>query len=142
MIKSLAIHGRTEDAVKLFFLVQKIGLTPNGYTFSSALFACCHGGLVEVGREIFHSMERDFGVCPKLEHYGCLIDLLSRNGWLGKAEALVREMPFEPDIAVWGALLGGCTVKSDLKLAEEVMEVALFWGVIFIFCYTHIMPKV
>ena len=124
MIKSLAIHGRIGDAVKLFFLMQKIGLKPNSYTFSSTLFACCHGGLVEVGREIFHSMERDFGVCPKLEHYGCLIDLLSRNGRLGEAEALVREMPFKPDIAVWGALLGGCRVKSDLKLAEEVIEKA------------------
>ncbi|KAJ9679364.1 hypothetical protein PVL29_021330 [Vitis rotundifolia] len=122
MIKSLAIHGRIEDAVKLFFLMQKIGLKPNGYTFSSALFACSHGGLVEVGREIFYGMERDFGVCPKLEHFGCLIDLLSRNGLLEEAEALVREMPFEPDIAIWGALLGGCRVKTDLKLAEEVVE--------------------
>lgn len=125
MIKSLAIHGRAEDAIKLFFLMLKLGLKPNSYTLSNALFACSHGGLVEVGREIFYSMERYFGVGPKLQHYGCFIDLLSRNGQLGEAKALLRQMSFEPDIAILGALLGGCRVKGDLKMAEEVMEKAV-----------------
>ncbi|XP_077240230.1 pentatricopeptide repeat-containing protein At3g29230-like [Tasmannia lanceolata] len=122
MIKSLAIHGRIEDAIRIFLMMQKKGFKPNDFTFSSTLFACSHGGMVEDGRRIFNSMKRDFGIDPKIEHYGCLIDLLSRNGQLEEAEVLAREMPFEPDIAVWGALLGGCRVRNDFKLAEKVME--------------------
>ncbi|KAK2653831.1 hypothetical protein Ddye_013687 [Dipteronia dyeriana] len=124
MIKSLAIHGRTEEAFKMFLLLEKIGVKPNEFTFTSVLFACSHGGLVEEGCRIFYSMERDFGVKPKLEHFGCLVDLLSRKGQVEKAELLIKDMPFEPDIAIWGALLGGCRVRNDLKLAEKVIEKA------------------
>ncbi|KAK9914238.1 hypothetical protein M0R45_038028 [Rubus argutus] len=124
MIRCVAIHGRTEDAVKIYSLMQKNGLKPNDFTFTAALFACSHGGLVKEGERIFYSMEREFGVEPKLEHYGCIIDLLSRNGQLEQAVRLVKEMPHKPDIAIWGALLGGCRERSHLKLAEEVMEKA------------------
>ncbi|KAJ9139896.1 hypothetical protein P3X46_030588 [Hevea brasiliensis] len=122
MIKSLAINGRTEDAVKIFYLMQKSRLKPNDFTFTSALFACSHGGMVEQGRRIFNSMEKDYKISPKIEHFGCFIDLLSRNGQLEEAMLLVNNMPFEPDIAIWGALLGGCSTRNDLKLAEEVAE--------------------
>ncbi|XWS61149.1 hypothetical protein CRYUN_Cryun07bG0100600 [Craigia yunnanensis] len=121
MIKSLAIHGRMKDAIKIFFMMQKDGLKPNDFTFTSVLFACSHGGQVE-GRNIFFSMETDFGVSPKLEHFDCFVDLLSRNGRLEEAQLLVKEMPYKPDIAIWGALLGGCRVRGDLKLAEWVIE--------------------
>lgn len=66
--------------------------------------------------------EKNNKIDPKMEHYGCLIDLLGRNGRLEEAHLLAREMPFEPDIAVWGALLGGCRVRRDTELAEKVME--------------------
>ncbi|XVF50809.1 hypothetical protein PTKIN_Ptkin04bG0133200 [Pterospermum kingtungense] len=122
MIKSLAIHGRTKEAIKIFFLMQKDGLKPNDFTFTSVLFACSHGGLVEEGRKILYGMETDFGVRPKIEHFGCFVDLLSRNGRLEEAQLLVKEMPYKPDIAIWGALLGGCRVKGDLKLAKRVIE--------------------
>lgn len=124
MIKSLAIHGRSQDAIKIFSLMLKNGLRPNDFTLTATLFACSHGGLVKEGREIFCSIERDFGISPKLEHFSCLVDLLSRYGELEEAQILVESMPFKPDIAIWGALLGGCRIRNDLKLAEEVIEKA------------------
>ncbi|KAG1361290.1 pentatricopeptide repeat-containing protein [Cocos nucifera] len=122
MIKALAIHGRVEDAMKLFALMKREGLLLNGFTFMSVLFACSHGGLVEEGRQIFDSMERDFKIQPKIEHYGCLVDLLCRNARLEEAQRVIKEMPYEPDVAVWGALLGGCRTRNDLRLAEKAME--------------------
>ncbi|XP_015878098.3 pentatricopeptide repeat-containing protein At3g29230-like [Ziziphus jujuba] len=124
MIRSLAIHGRTEDAIKIYSLMQKVGLKPNDFTFTAALFACSHRGLVDEGRRIFYDMEKEFGVNPKVEHYSCIIDLFSRNGQLEEALGVVKEMPFKPDIAIWGALLGGCSVRSNFKLAEEVIDKA------------------
>ncbi|EEF51403.1 pentatricopeptide repeat-containing protein, putative [Ricinus communis] len=86
---NLAINGRTEDAIKIFYLMQKLGLKLNDFTFTSALFACSHGGLLEEGRRIFYSMDKDYKISSKLEHFGCLIDLLSRNGKV--EEALLLE---------------------------------------------------
>ena len=48
--------------------------------------------------------------------------LLSRNGRLEEAQLLVKKMPQKPDIAIWGALLGGCRIRGDLKLAERIIE--------------------
>ncbi|KAJ6883044.1 hypothetical protein NC651_029343 [Populus alba x Populus x berolinensis] len=124
IIKALALHGRSEEAIKIFLLMRKTGLKPNDFTFTSALFACSHGGLVEEGHIIFKSMEKDYKIIPKITHYGCLIDMLCRNGQLEEAMLLVEAMPFKPDVAIWGALLGGCRVTGDLKLAEKVVEKA------------------
>ncbi|XP_015581233.1 pentatricopeptide repeat-containing protein At3g29230 [Ricinus communis] len=122
MIKSLAINGRTEDAIKIFYLMQKLGLKLNDFTFTSALFACSHGGLLEEGRRIFYSMDKDYKISSKLEHFGCLIDLLSRNGKVEEALLLVNKMPMKPDIAIWGALLGGCSIRNDSNLAEKAIK--------------------
>ncbi|XP_042504249.1 pentatricopeptide repeat-containing protein At3g29230-like isoform X2 [Macadamia integrifolia] len=122
MIKSLAIHGRVADAIKFFLMMKSKGVKPNDFTFSSVLFACSHGGLVEEGHQIFYSMKRDFAINPKLKHYGCLVDLLCRNGLLEEAELLVKDMPHDPDVAIWGALLGGCRISSNSKLVERIMN--------------------
>ncbi|KAM7266451.1 hypothetical protein ACFE04_004348 [Oxalis oulophora] len=129
MIKSLAIHGRTEEAIKMFYLMQKMGLKPNEHTLSSALFACSHGGLVDEGNKIFLNMEKNYEISPKHEHFCCVIDLLSRNGRIEEALQLLEKMPYEADTAIWGALLGGCRVTSDVNSAEKVMESARKMGV-------------
>ncbi|KAK7843226.1 pentatricopeptide repeat-containing protein [Quercus suber] len=56
---------------------------------------CGHGGLVEEGRQFFNSMTKQYKIEPKLEHYGCLIDLLGRAGKLDEAENLIEEVPKE-----------------------------------------------
>ncbi|KAK8963195.1 putative pentatricopeptide repeat-containing protein [Platanthera guangdongensis] len=124
MIKALAAHGRAKDALRLFASMSKEEqkLKLNDFTFMSVLFACSHGGLVEQGRQIFESMERDFNIKPTMEHYGCLIDLLCRSDRITEAYQVVKEMPYEPDFMVWGALLGGCRAGNDISLAEKVME--------------------
>ncbi|KAL2476808.1 Pentatricopeptide repeat-containing protein [Abeliophyllum distichum] len=122
MIKSLAIHGRAKDAIIIFHLMQKRGLKPNDFTFSCVLFACSHGGLVEEGHKIFHSMGRHLKLNPKIEHYCVMIDMLSRNDCLEEGLLLINEMPVEPDIATWGALLGGCRERGNLELAESILK--------------------
>ncbi|CAA0834383.1 Pentatricopeptide repeat-containing protein [Striga hermonthica] len=120
MIKSLAIHGRAKDGIKIFDRMLKRGLRPNEYTYSCALFACSHGGLVKEGRAIFKGLERDSDVGPSVYHYCTMVDLLCRNDRLEEAKSLVDGMKVEPDIAVWGALLRGCKERGNLGMAESV----------------------
>ncbi|KAL2503348.1 Pentatricopeptide repeat-containing protein [Forsythia ovata] len=122
MIKSLAIHGRAKDAIRIFHLMQNRGLNPNDFTFSCVLFACSYGGLVEEGCKIFHNMGQHLNLNPKIEHYCVMIDMLSRNDCLEEGLLLINEMPVELDIATWGALLGGCKERGNLELAESILK--------------------
>ncbi|XP_027148531.1 pentatricopeptide repeat-containing protein At5g66520-like [Coffea eugenioides] len=121
MIQGLAMHGQAMEALELFSKMVQTGTKPNGVTFIGLLHACSHMGLVEKGREFFMSMSRDYGIAPRIEHYGCMIDLLSRAGLLEEARQFIKNMPLRPNAVVWGALLGGCRVHNNIELAEEAI---------------------
>ena len=53
-------------------------------------------------------MSKDFGVVPGAEHYGCMVDLLGRDGRLDDALKLIKDMPMQPTPIVWVALLSEC----------------------------------
>lgn len=122
MIGGLAMHGKAEAALSLFSKMTQIGLRPNNVTFVGLLHACSHMGLVDEGRRYFASMTRDYGIIPKIEHYGCIVDLLSRAGLLQEAYEFIKNMPIKPNGVVWGALLGGCRVHKNVDMGEEVIK--------------------
>ncbi|KAF3680867.1 putative protein ASPARTIC PROTEASE IN GUARD CELL 2-like [Capsicum annuum] len=51
-------------------------------------------------------MGLDYGIATNPKHYTCMIDLRGQAGQLDEAQNLIPEMPCEPDVATWGALLG------------------------------------
>lgn len=122
MIGGLAIHGQAEEALQLFSNMSRIGIQPNAITFIGVLHACSHMGLIDVGRRFFTSMSRDYGIIPQIEHYGCMVDLLSRSGRLQEAHDFIKNMPIKPNGIVWGALLGGCKLHKNVELAEEAIR--------------------
>ncbi|GER38430.1 pentatricopeptide repeat-containing family protein [Striga asiatica] len=122
MIQGLAIHGKASEAIDLFYEMTRTGVEPNEITFISLLNACSHAGLINEGRDFFASMTRDYEIVPQIEHYGCVVDLLSRGGLLREAHDMIKKMPIKPTIAVWGALLGGCKVHKDVQMAELAMS--------------------
>jgi len=67
-------------------------IKPDHITFIGLLNACTHGGLVSKGRGYFDLMTNRFGIEPRIEHYGCLIDLLGRAGRFDEAESLRQWM--------------------------------------------------
>ncbi|CAN1298951.1 Putative pentatricopeptide repeat-containing protein At1g68930 [Linum perenne] len=72
-------------------------------------------------------MSRDHGIHPILDHYTCMIDLLSRAGRLQEAKDFIHNMPFQPDAIGWATLLSSCRVHSNLEIgkwaAESLLEV-------------------
>ncbi|KHN43676.1 Pentatricopeptide repeat-containing protein [Glycine soja] len=73
-------------------------------------------------KRLFNSMSEEHGFEPKREHYACMVTLLSRVGKLEEAYSIIKEMPFEPDACVWGALLSSCRVHNNLSLGEITAE--------------------
>ncbi|GFP91768.1 pentatricopeptide repeat-containing protein at3g29230 [Phtheirospermum japonicum] len=122
MIHGLAMHGHGYKALQLFDRMEREGFVPDKVTFVGVLSACNHAGLVNDGINFFHSMERDYKILPEIEHYGCVIDLLGRGGRLSEAFRVLHEMPFEPNVVIWGSLLGACRMHNAVELAEEVLN--------------------
>lgn len=122
MIQGLAIHGQAEQALEFFSKMVQTGVRPNGVTFVGLLHACSHLGLIDEGHAYFYSMTPDYGIIPSIEHYGCMVDLLSRAGLLQEARELIKKMPIRPNSAVWGAVLGGCKVHKNIEMAEVAIE--------------------
>ncbi|XP_068666030.1 pentatricopeptide repeat-containing protein At5g06540-like [Aristolochia californica] len=121
MLYGLATHGHAEGALRLFREMEKRKLVPNDITFVGVLTACCHAGLLEVGKRVFSSMKKGYGMEPKLEHYGCMVDLLGRNGQLEEAEELIQGMKWKADVVVLGALLTACKSFRNIDIAERMV---------------------
>ncbi|KAL5981399.1 hypothetical protein ACLOJK_015454 [Asimina triloba] len=118
MLGGLAMHGHGKEALDLFMKMQMERIKPNDITFIALLHACSHAGLVTEGRQIFTQMADDFGLVPKVEHYGCMVDLLGRAGQLNEAYEMIGLMRVKPNIKVWGALLAACKLHRNLSLGE------------------------
>ncbi|OIW21820.1 hypothetical protein TanjilG_11555 [Lupinus angustifolius] len=122
LINGLAVHGRSREALNAFYDMRKSGLKPDHVAFLGALVACSHGGLLEDGWRVFGSMRSEYGIEPKLEHYGCMVDLLGRAGMVLEAFKFVDEMPIKPNSVIWRTLLGACVNHNHLMLAEKAKE--------------------
>ncbi|XP_058098933.1 pentatricopeptide repeat-containing protein At1g53600, mitochondrial [Magnolia sinica] len=118
MITGFAQHGFGQEALRLFREMKINGYQPNEITFLGILSACVHAGLVEEGWEHFKSMSSSYCIEPGPDHYTCMVDLLGRAGLLKEAMDLIDSMPFQPQSAVWGALLGASRIHEDLGLAK------------------------
>lgn len=122
IIGGYARHGLATRALEVFERMTNSGVKPDKITFINVLSACGHGGLVEEGERQFNSMGMKYRIQAEMEHYACMVDLFGRAGQLEKAEKLIKEMPFEPDAVVWGALLGACGLHSSLELGEFAVK--------------------
>lgn len=116
MIAGFALNGKSMEAVQIFQRMVNEGIRPTKITFVGVLNACSHGGLVETGFKIFHSLQADYDIEPQLEHYGCLVDLLGRAGEVEKAYKFIQEMKVAPDHIMWGSLLSACKAHNKHEL--------------------------
>ncbi|XP_049344925.1 pentatricopeptide repeat-containing protein At1g31430 [Solanum verrucosum] len=128
IICALAMSGNTRKALELFSEMEQAGFRPDDITYIGVLSACSHGGLVEEGRKYFHAMSRIHAIQPKLEHYGCLIDLLGRAGLLSEAEVMISQIPNRDNeiiVPIYGALLSACRIYGNVDVGERVAELLM-----------------
>ncbi|KAI4346267.1 hypothetical protein L6164_013333 [Bauhinia variegata] len=128
IITGYGIHGNGHKAIELFELMQSSGCRPDSFTFMGVLTACSHAGLVTEGLKFFSQMQSFYDIEPKLEHYACVIDMLSRAGRLNEALEFVNELPEKPDAGIWSSLLSSCRSYGDLGVGENVSRKLLELG--------------
>ncbi|KAK3224780.1 hypothetical protein Dsin_004642 [Dipteronia sinensis] len=117
MIFGCGINGKAVDAIKLFEEMVDNQIYPNLATFTGLLTAFNHAGLVEEGYQCFSSM-KDHGLVPSNDHYGIMVDLLGRAGRLEEAYKLIKNMPMQPNVGVWGALLLASSLHNNVEFGE------------------------
>ncbi|XP_040385263.1 pentatricopeptide repeat-containing protein At5g43790-like [Oryza brachyantha] len=121
MLQGLAAHGHGRAALALFDRMRGSGMLVDGVTVLSVLCSCAHAGLVDEGLEYFDKMEIEFGIEPRIEHYGCVVDMLSRAGRLDDAEKLIHEMPIAPNAAIYRSLIRACGIHGKLEFGERMI---------------------
>lgn len=122
MINGLAIHGLGELAFDLLIEMERLVIEPDDITFIAVLNACGHSGLVKEGLLCFELMRRTHKLEPKLQHYGCMVDILGRAGFIEEARNFINDMPIEPNDVIWRSLLSSCRNHDNLSIGEPVAE--------------------
>lgn len=118
VICGYAQNGQGNGAIEMYQKMKLSGIQPNSVTLLGLLLACNHAGLIDEGYKYFNQARYEDPTLLKAEHYACMIDLLSRSGRFQEAERFLRDLPFDPGVGFWKALLGGCQVHSNLELGE------------------------
>ncbi|MCO5575585.1 hypothetical protein L7F22_029387 [Adiantum nelumboides] len=101
------------------------GKERNEVSFISALNACVHAGLPDLGLENFMNMTRESETNPGLMHYSILVDLLGRSGCFRKVESMLKRMSIQPDVTMWISLLGCCRTHGNLEVGERAFNRAV-----------------
>ncbi|XP_070006616.1 pentatricopeptide repeat-containing protein At3g03580 [Nicotiana sylvestris] len=122
MISAYGMYGEGMKALRSFQEMKEKGTIPDHIVFVAVIYACSHSCLVQEGRSFFNQMRKEYNIEPRIEHYACMVDLLSRSGLLAEAEDFILSMPLQPDASMWGALLSACRASGDTKTAERVVE--------------------
>ncbi|KAH0976688.1 hypothetical protein GBA52_026407 [Prunus armeniaca] len=120
IVSGLAVNGLCREAIALFDTMCSEGTKPDDVIFIAVLSACTHGGFVEEGKRVFDQMEQEFGIKPRIEHYGCMVDLLGRAGKLEEAVMFLENMHLEPNAVIWASLLGSCKIHGNGDLLESL----------------------
>ncbi|WJX94855.1 hypothetical protein P8452_76231 [Trifolium repens] len=122
MIMGYGLHGNGDKALEMFAEMEKAGQKPNDTTFVCVLSACTHAGMVMEGWWYFDLMRRVYKIEPKVEHYGCMVDLLARAGLVKNSEELIEKVSVKGGSALWGALLSRCRTHLDSELGENIAK--------------------
>ncbi|KAJ0986248.1 hypothetical protein J5N97_004604 [Dioscorea zingiberensis] len=124
LIKAYAWNGNAKEALNLFQLMMESGTSANHFTFLATLSACSHAGFVEEGKELFRSMKEVFNLEPGIEHFTCIVDMLSRAGNLNDALNLLQNQmnSMGTHAGLWGTLLNACRVHGDLVIGEAAAK--------------------
>lgn len=119
MLGGYCKHGIGEAVVELYKkMTDENKINPDSTTLLTVLSGCSHGGIEDVGLKFFDEMAVKYGLDLGIEHYGCMVDLLGRAGQIRRALQFIKELPLEPNAAIWSSLLGACRAHHNVEIGK------------------------
>ncbi|KAK4775633.1 hypothetical protein SAY87_023594 [Trapa incisa] len=122
MISGLTQNGLGDRSLELFEEMIQEGIRPDEVTFVNILSACSHKGLVDRGRGYFTMMFEKYGIAPGVEHYACMVDILSRAGRLDEAKGFIESTTVDHGLRLWRNLLSACKNHQNYQLGAYAGE--------------------
>ncbi|BAS84837.1 pentatricopeptide repeat-containing protein At1g43980, mitochondrial [Oryza sativa Japonica Group] len=122
MIIGLSHNGRGKEALQVFRQMLKCNIQPDRITLSGVLSACSFEGLVNEGIKMVSLFEDKYHIVPGVEHYTCVVDMLSRAGMLGEAVDFVESKLQKCIVAALSNVLEASLIKRDFRMAELIAE--------------------
>lgn len=125
MICGYSHHGLGKQALLMFRDMISAGECPNHVTFIGVLSACAHLALVQEGFYYLNQLMKKFKIEPGLEHYTCVVALLSKAGLLDEAVNFMMTTQVKWDVVAWRTLLNACHVHRNYGLGRRIAEYVL-----------------
>lgn len=122
LVSGYSQFGKATETIDLFEKMLANDQQPDAVTFIGILSACSRAGMVQEGYHYFELMVQKYGIEPVIDHYSCMIDLLSRAGLLEEAKDFIQKMPYCPDVIGWVTLLSACRNQGNMDIGRWAAE--------------------
>lgn len=125
LIAGYSSQGESELVCSLFERMIRTGIRPDGITLLCVLSVCSHAGYIEKGLMYFNLFSGDKCIMLTVEHFNCVVDLLSRAGQLKECLSVIERMPCQPNFVTWRTVLGACRKWGNVELGKHAFECAM-----------------
>ncbi|XP_057865084.2 pentatricopeptide repeat-containing protein At2g22070 [Cryptomeria japonica] len=120
MIAAYRRDGCPEEALTLFQQMQRIGVQPNQFTYSSILQACAKTRALEQGMDIHQSIMEN-GLLSDVVVGSALVNMYAKCGNIYKARQVFDKMPQKNEIS-WNTMIAGYAQNGVLVEALRLFE--------------------
>ncbi|KAK5839320.1 hypothetical protein PVK06_008097 [Gossypium arboreum] len=120
MISGYAEKGNINEAMSLFFSMEKVGETPDLVTILSLLSGCSKTGSLELGKLIdSYAKSKEFK--DNIMVCNALIDMYSKCGSILEAKEVFHAMR-EKTIVSWTTMISGCAMNGQFEEALDLFH--------------------
>eukprot|EP01018_Ginkgo_biloba_P030679 Gb_05648 [translate_table: standard] len=105
IIGGYARHGQFEEALKLYYQMQRTGTQPDSYIFPCVLKVCAGLSLLQMGKEIHAYLIRK-GLNSGVFVGSALVDMYAKCGSIDYARQVFEKMT-QRDVISWNAVIAG-----------------------------------
>lgn len=126
MLVGYGQNGCSEEAVKIFFEMQRNGVEPDDFTLGSVISSCANLATIEEGAQ-FHCRALVSGLISFITVSNSLITLYGKCGSTESSHRLFTEMNVRDEVS-WTALLSGYAQFGKAKEAIGLFERMLSHG--------------
>eukprot|EP00253_Pinus_taeda_P001198 PITA_01198 len=128
MFTGYACNGFFEEALKLYYQMQKESIQPDDFTFSLVLKACAGLSSLHEGRQIHNHIVKS-GIEPGVYVVAGLIDMYAKCGSVEDAHLVFDKMA-QKNLVSWTAVIGGYVQNGNPHAALKFFNQMLLGGVV------------
>eukprot|EP00253_Pinus_taeda_P001030 PITA_01030 len=120
MVAAYARRGFYEEALALYYDMQKTGTQPNHFTFTSVLSACANLVDMEHGKRVHHDIIASGLQCNAIVG-SALVNMYAKCGSIENAQQVFDRMP-ERNVVSWNIMISGYVEDGNV---DEAMKLFL-----------------